>query len=507
MYKIRFIIISLLLISMAATSCKKKIDPSDSEEPVARDISQFIWNGMYDYYLWYTDVSKLNPATYPTNSDWYRYLNSFDDDYEALFEDLLYQRGTTDRFSWITDDWVALEQGFSGISKTMGYEFGLSYYGSSNMIFGFVQYVIPDSPADNAGISRGDLFVSVDGTLLNDVNYLSLLFGQESYLLGMADIEPGSLPEANGVTHDLSAVVLQENPVHHQEVIDLGNGEKAAYLVYNSFVSDFDMELNDAFAYFKSENVQHLILDLRYNGGGYISSAINLASMIYSTDDTKLFSHEQWNDKLEAYLTSQFGSEYFDNYFASKLDTTTISYQTMPPLPDINCLEMSSVYVLTSDRTASASELVINALEAYIDVIQVGDTTYGKNVGSVTVKDYYTYDYLNPDHKWAMQPIVLKSENALGSSDYFNGLYPDFYARENIAELLPFGNQNDPLLSLALAQISGNRKSMAFPVPESQMKYKVFADSKDFDPLNYEMYVRDPRLNLKEFFPFSDFKK
>ncbi|MEE4115526.1 MAG: S41 family peptidase [Marinilabiliaceae bacterium] len=505
MYKIRFIIISLLVLSLAVSSCKKKIDPADPEVEIPRDISQFIWNGMYDYYLWYNDVSKLNPASYPTTDDWYRYLNSFDTDYEALFEDLLYQRDVVDKWSWIVDDWEVQEQSFSGISTSMGYDFRLYVY-EGDKIFGYVRYVLPGSPAETAGIERGDIFMKVDGQQLTISNYYSLLFEQVDYELGFAALN-GSVPYVTGETVNLSAVVLQEDPVFYADILDIGDNLKTAYLVYNAFTSDFDATLNDAFGYFKSENVDRLILDLRYNGGGSIRSAVHLASMIYSTDITKIFSQNSYNNKLQSYVISEYGVDFVTEYFTNKLDTTTLNYQVMPELPDINSLGLNEVYIIATGSTASASEMIINGLDPYINVIQIGTKTVGKYVGSITVKDYYTYSYLNPDHKWAMQPIVLKIANSAGVSDYIGGLEPDVVAYEYIDELKPFGDPDEPLLAATIDYILGGTKSAGFKSAKVRVDYDFVADSKDINPWANEMYLRYPKFEAGEFFPFSDFKK
>jgi len=309
---------------------------------------------------------------------------------------------------------------------------------------------------------RGDLFMTVDGQQLNVNNYNNLLFGQDSYLLGMATYnEQGNSIGPNGTTYDLTAVELQENPIHYYSVIEQG-GQKIGYIVYNSFTSDFDYDLNEVFTFFQSEGVQKLILDLRYNGGGSIQSAIYLASMIYSNSPTKIFSKVNYNDKLQSYLMGAYGSDYFNYYFTNLIEASDQHGEA-----SIVSLGLQELYVIATDGTASASELVINGLEPYIDVTIVGETTYGKNVGSITVKDWNSQGVVNPNHKWAMQPIILQIANAAGFSDYTSGLVPDVLAEEDIVALAHLEIFQRPCLQqhLIIFLVQAERRASLF-LPE-----------------------------------------
>jgi hypothetical protein len=394
------VVTAILLVTIFAGCKEKKIAPKIE---VSDAISRFIWNGLNEYYLWYNDVDKLSSDYFDDTDAWYKYLNTFGTNYDNLFYDLLYQYGTVDKWSWVVDDYVALENSFAGISKTMGHDFRLIRFSDSDYIFGYVRYVVPGSPADNAGIVRGDLFRSVDGNLLDINNYYNLLFEQDEYTLGMASYDPElNSITLNSTTYDLIAVELQENPIYYSQTMVI-DGKKTAYLVYNSFTSDFDFELNDLFASYSSEGVERLILDLRYNGGGSIQTAIYLASMIYSTNTNSVFSTVNYNDKIQDYLLSTYGSDYFNYYFADVLNETTENAEA--PLVSLG---LTDLFVITTERTASASELVINGLEPYIDVTLIGERTTGKYVGSITVKDWNSQGVVNPSHTWAMQPIMFQ---------------------------------------------------------------------------------------------------
>ena len=485
------IILFMALISLLGTSACEKDIPSENNDPVVEDpeeISLFIYEGLKDVYLWYNRVDKLGNGYFDTTDDFYTYLNNFDTDFESLFYDLLYQYGTIDKWSWIVDDWEEMENSFAGISKSMGYDFRLVQIGQTSDIFGFVRYVLPDSPAEDAGLERGNLFLKVNGEQITVNNYMDLLINNESYYLTLATISDNTIYEGDD-TDVMNAVVLQENPVHYYDVLDVG-GVPTGYLVYNAFTSDFDIQLNETFEYFSNQGVTRLILDLRYNGGGSIQTTIYLASMIYSTDDSEIFTISEWNDKYNAYWKATYGDDVLNYYFTDVIEETETTLAT-----PISSLGITELYVITTSSTASASELLINGLEPYFDVKLIGTNTTGKYVGSITVKDYDNQGNLNSSHKWAMQPIVLKLTNSDGDPvdiadpNYVNGLPPDIEATEDYTNLLPFGDENEPLLQATIDYILGTKSARAEQALVEGIDYKVIADSRDFKPLSKEMYL------------------
>lgn len=493
----KFLLLIMAVLVLLSSSCNKKEDLKITTKTRPDDVSLFVWAAMYEYYLWYDQVENLSPNLMQNNDELYSYLNGFGSDYPALFEDLLYQRNVVDKWSWIIEDWEEQERSFSGISTSMGYDFRLVQFAGSNDLFGYVRYVIPGSPANLAGIERGDLFMAVDGEQLTISNYIFLLFEQASYDLSLAEFVGPTTIGLTGETVSMTSVEIQENPVLVAEVIDIGDGQKTAYLMYNAFTSDFDMALNDAFGDFKGQAVDRLILDLRYNGGGSIRTATHLASMIYSTDDTKIFAQYNYNDKYQNYILNTYGESAVTEWFTEELDTTT--YNHYPVLPLISNLGLDELYVITSSGTASASEMIINGLEPYMNVVQVGDTTRGKYVGSFTIKDYYSTNdgSLNNEHKWAIQPITLKISNSEGESDFVVGLLPDVAIEEDFRELLPLGDPSEALLAATIDYIMGTTKSSMRSEYEP-LRYRVIADSKDFKPFSQEMYVRYPKIKHED---------
>jgi C-terminal processing protease CtpA/Prc len=160
---------------------------------------------------------------------------------------------------------------------------------------------------------------------------------------------------------------------------------------------------------------------------------------------------------------------------------------------------MSNVYFLTTKSTASASELVINGLKPHINVIQIGDVTTGKNVGSVTLYDSpdFTAKNRNAKHKYAMQPIVLKIVNSDDFGDYFNGLTPTHELKETISTFGVLGNENEPLLKLAISKITGTGK---MTIQSTGKQFEFFKDSKSMNPFGNQMYLEKAPAGLQKAF-------
>lgn len=423
-------------------------DNDDIATPTRLEVQDFIWKGMNQYYLWTDEVPNLDENRFPNQGA----LNSFLQNYnkpEDLFAALRVSPDL-DKFSWIVDDYLELEGQFQGTTNNNGVEFGLGRISAgSSEIFGFVRYIIPGSNASTKDIKRGDIFTGVNGTPLTISNYISLLYGANNdYTLNMADLV-GTTLVANGKNIALTKTVLTENPILVNKVITTGS-RKIGYLMYNAFTASFDTQLNDAFRTLKAQGITELVLDLRYNGGGSVLSSTRLASMITGQFTGKIFAKQQWNKAINDYFEAEDPNA-LKNFFTDKIENTPI-----------NSLNFSKVYIITSSSSASASELVINGLKPHITVIQVGDVTVGKNVGSVTLYDSPTFgtEDRNSRHRYAMQPIVFKIVNSLNFGEYQNGLKPDVEVKESIGNLGILGDENEPLLRAAISRITNNARLM-----------------------------------------------
>lgn len=483
------LLLSLFLIFSCAPEDDVYIDDTVDPDPDAGvQVQDFMWKAMNFWYFWQAEVENLADGRFPNSPEgseaYTEFLLSEDGDPGAFFDNqLLFSE---DRFSFYNDDYVALTQSLSGISKSNGMEFGLARIQGGSDLVGVVRYIIPGSDASNKDIARGDLFRGVNGTLLTENNYIGLLFGEnDTYTVNMATIVD-DIPQPNGKSVTLTKQEgLQENPIFLNDVFDI-DGAKIGYLVYNGFINEFDEQLNDVFGRFKSLGVTDLVLDLRYNPGGSVNTARLLSSMIYGTDTEDVFLRARYNDKYQKILEEN-GTDVQD-FFADKTGEGMA----------LNTLNLKKVYILTTQGSASASELIINGLEPYMDVVQIGETTRGKNEFSVTMVDDRENNYLySPsrvnkiasDNRWAIQPLLGRNENADGFSDYTTGLEPDIELREDLSNLGVLGDQNEPLLARAIQEITGGAAaktdfSVALPV-------ETITSSKMHTPIKDNMYVTD----------------
>ncbi len=454
----------LLFLFTLSFACE---DIDDHPIPSGLQVNDFIWKGMNLYYLWQEDVPNLADNRFDNPTELNNFLRGFNNP-TTLFNALRIDN-TIDRFSMIYSDYDVLEGVLSGNTLNNGMDYGLRYKsGSTTDIYGWVRYIIPNSDAATKPIARGNVFYAINGTPLTIDNYKSLL-ANETYTVNLADYDGGTITP-NGQSVTLTKTALAENPILLSSVIPQGT-HNIGYLVYNGFYSSYDSQLNTAFGSFIGQNVTDLVLDLRYNSGGSVNTATKLASMITGQFTGQLFAKQQWNNKVQTY---------FEDHNPGSLNNNFIG--------GLNSLNLNKVYVLTTKSSASASELVINCLKPYVTVVQIGDTTTGKNVGSVTLYDSPTFAKVdvNPSHKYAMQPIVLKIVNKNGFGDYTAGITPTTLLRENLTNLGILGNVAEPLLNTAINQIIGSGKRL----PETtSVIHRDFTDAKAINPLRSEMYV------------------
>lgn len=474
-------LILLCVISFLTTSCFKD---NDDTQISASEINDFVWKGMNSFYLYKENIPNLANDKFSSNTDYATYLNSYSTP-EDLFESLIYQRETEDKYSWIVDDYIALEQYFSGISKSNGMEYQLFLEpNSTSKIIGIVRLVLTNSDAEGKGLKRGDVFNSINGTSLTTNNYSSLL-SQNSYALNLATYNDNGTPETTDDTvvsknQSISLDKLQysENPIYTSKIIPV-NGQNVGYVMYNGFTANYDSQLNTVFGNFKANNVQHLILDLRYNPGGSVNSAILLSSMITGQFNGEVFSTEKWNNEFQTYFETNSPESLINRFTNTNKGTA------------LNSLNLTTVYILATKSSASASELVINSLDPYINVIHIGENTYGKYQASTTLYDSPNFgrEGANPNHTYAMQPLIFKSLNKVGNTDYFNGLTPDIQLSESYLNLGVIGNVNEKLLAAALASISNATGKLANIKAESTPYLKSIKNSNSFKLLKEDMYI------------------
>jgi C-terminal processing protease CtpA/Prc len=427
------------------TSCEK--DPDLPRDTLI--LNNWIWEGMNDFYLWEAHIPVLNPNAEP--------------DSRQFFEKILYK---DDRDSRLFEDYEAVMAVMDGVEVAVGMSVYPMMY-TETQVVAFVEYVVPGTPAADSGISRGDIILTIDGQILTKTNYYSLYY-QNTATFGFGEWDGNSI-NPNGREITLNASVLKLNPVIYDEVIEY-QGQKIGYLVYTLFSygenDEWLSELNGVFEMFRSEGVSDVVMDLRYNPGGDLSITAYIASTlgpVSAMEDSAVFVDMVWNERYNQYWA---GVDLDNDGTADGLESKQLRFRL--PKSDLN-LDLSRIYFLTTGGSASASESLMVGLYPYMDVIQVGTTTYGKCYASILVDDWE-----DPKrHNWAMRPIVIKYSNAEGYTDFVDGIEPDHLVEDNLLYAKPFGSLEDPLLAKALEEITGisplARKSV-----QAEISFKPF---------------------------------
>ncbi|WP_237275963.1 S41 family peptidase [Tenacibaculum ovolyticum] len=453
-------IIAFLLLSIV--SCSEKEDTPGNIE-----VQDFVWKGLNAYYLWQDLVPDLLDRRFNNDQELYSYLSSAGDPsnlfYNSLYIPNEYPKDPNKTYSWIVDDYIALEQSFQSIRLTSGMKLkGADYLDASGGYYIYVYDVVKGSDAEANGITRGMIITEVNGTVLTRDNVNSLL-GNNSFTVHLADYNMGN-PVTNTTTINVTKTQVTENPIKEAKVIVNGT-KKIGYLMYNQFSSSFDGELNAEFLKFKNETITDLIIDLRYNGGGSVNTAVYLGGMITGQFNGELFAKQVWNSKVMATTSPNDLNNNFTDRILNKDNNQNIILDEA-----INSLNLETVYFIVSENSASASELVINALSPYITVKLVGVQTYGKHVGSITLYDSDNFSRNGPNfktnHTWAMQPIVLEIQNKNGENKPL-GFIPEVMIAENPENLGVIGNPTEPLLERTIQYITTGAKGGSIAVKRS----------------------------------------
>lgn len=474
MYKNIFML--LLLAFTIATGCKEsplpEPEPPDGskngEAPkLTQRVNSFLKLVMDDIYLWYKEVPNID----------IRYEN----DSKKYFKKLLYK---DDKWSYVTDNVVALENSFQGKETTYGYSLAFGRFSNTGNIFALVEYVYPETPAAKAGVKRGDVIVLMNGNDITEKNYTDLLYASTLNITLGTKTESGIAVNPSAIS--MTAQELSLDPVMIKKVVE-HEGRKIGYLFYAQYIGEFNSSLDAALQYFMDEQVNDLVVDLRYNPGGgvnaaqHFTSSIAPAAVVNARETLVTF---QWNDKYQEFWRSRNTDSQLRIPF---INTTPVK------------MGLNKVYILTGSGTASASELTITGLKPYMDVVTIGETTYGKYTASITFKpeDFYEDPLEYRDFSnWGVQPIVLRYANKLGVTDFKDGFAPDVLVKEDLFLGIPLGSKDDPLLKAALEHITGvpviamKKAEIAAPPHQlfdrgfskfDQNKRELLLDNIDFD--------------------------
>ncbi|MBL8311254.1 MAG: hypothetical protein JNL19_12570 [Burkholderiales bacterium] len=360
-------------------------------------------------YLWATQSPRPDPTTYNTVA--------------SYFNDILFK--PTDRYSWF-DDAASTYDSFSGAPTIrLGYEVGLARMDAGTLV---IRRVEPNTPASRAGLNRGTLISAINGQAVGP----SLTSAQYSALYPTVSGTITTLTvKLRGASQWTTVALLAdlassgvEITVDNALLLTSSNGKKVGYFAFHGFYSQSSAELVSTLTAMKSAGVQDVVLDLRYNGGGYVAVANELASML-------------GGDRVRGQV--------FNKTRFTELQPGTASSELFDVMgvPEASRLHLPRLFVLVTNRSASASELVINSLKPFLDVVLIGSTTYGKPVGS------YLHPFTRSGNCGQMYAMIgFEGVNACDSGQYYNGIAPTCFVLDDLSRDL--GDVNELMLAGAL---------------------------------------------------------
>ncbi|UXH78747.1 S41 family peptidase [Roseateles amylovorans] len=367
---------------------------------------------MDEAYLWRDEVPTVSAdAAAYSGSDVGLALSAY---FDALLTPATTASGKRrDQFSFTmsTREWNDLSG--SGVAVGYGIEWSLASTTPPRNIR--VAYVEPGSAAANAGVQRGDVLVSADGATADVATSA-----------GVDTLNAALFPSVNGSSHSfvltsnigttrnvtMVSASVTKTPVLQRQVLTAADGASVGYMVFNDHIAPAEAQLIAAIQDFKNRNVTDLVLDMRYNGGGYLFIASELAYMIAGAGPTsgKTFEQLRYNSRRSADTNSSDARTPFYTSSCGLTSSGTCSQQA--PLPTLN---LRRVFVLAQSGTCSASEALINGLRGVdVEVVLIGGTTCGKPYG-FTAKDNCGYSYF---------PIEFVGTNNKGFGEYADGFVP-----------------------------------------------------------------------------------
>lgn len=490
-----------IIICFAALviSCKKN-HPEDGGISNKHDdykLNEWIYGIMKSNYLWNNEITT-NPdynQGYDTffNSLLKKYPNNSFGDSDP--HDGTYENGRYRHYSYTSRTPVPKSRGITG-ENSLGFDMVLSQGKQSNNVYAIVTYVVNSSPAEQAGIKRGDIISKIDGeqptlSTYEDI-YLSKVFAitaPKTTTFERCKVINGSLTTLEVVS--MTPRTVDVNPVAKCDKITDYPGHVIGYLHYAEFESGpngdpddnkYVVDLKRAFAYLNQQpKVTDLVIDLRYNGGGYVYICQLLASMITSGRDGNLFAYMKDNKNERSNIDF--------------LSLNDMSVSDWLGSEEGTQLGMTKVYFLTTNSTASASELAIYGLRGVgLDIVTIGETTEGKNVGSVGFDSDKAFNGYN----YHLQPITTQVFDVQNRSAYSHGITPnhELYEFSDIINLKNLGDPNEVLLAKAISLITGNPVTASTPSRSENDFMHVIGSSSDFKRKSKEGLILVPGIDF-----------
>ncbi len=448
----RFLHILLLAVLLLPCACQQSDPTETGEKGLPYYANLFAFNIMNSFYLWVDEVSE-------GMSDWTYGVDPVEKVESIRYKDK--NGNLVDRWTRALPDYHSFLSSLTGENLSYGFDFSLYYADAAKQkVCMVVNYTYTSSPAAKAGIHRGHVILSLDGVELTADNYASLLqekfYGSQSVLLGFS----------TGKSLTLKAEQMYENPVQTTRTLTV-NGKNIGYLHFTNFTMEAARDLEHTFRTFKENGIEELVLDLRYNGGGYTVTSAVLASMIAPPKEVaagSIFNREVFNAKMaEEYAdesTTPFAPEFHIN---SGRD----SYSVYPG--EVNP-GIKKLWVITTKETASASEALICGLKPYMDVTLVGGQTYGKFCGGYLIQsqNWYTSLAKQKDNDvdcdkaieltkdWGIYVISSRYTDRDGVTlSMPDGIPADFEAKDNPLDGTQLGDPAETMFAAVLALSSG----------------------------------------------------
>jgi C-terminal processing protease CtpA/Prc len=342
------------------------------------------------------------------------------------------QYSTEAGFSQPVDRWsFAIKQTeWDNISSGIAGDFGLNIFFMAPGDLR-VKSVEKESPAGKAGIRRGWRITKVAGS--TDITSSNADFLVAKIYNSSNTSFTFQKPDNTTIDISLTSATYLENPIFIDTIYSISN-KKIGYLSYNSFLGDtakIYSEFQRIFNRFASQNVNDVVIDLRYNGGGYVTVQSKLANyLVNASANGGIMMKQQYNDKYTQYNESSFFKK-------------------------IGNLNLNRVFFIVSNNTASASELLINNLKPYMDVKLVGPgKTYGKPVG---------YFNIPVGNEWYIFPVSFRTTNKNGEGSYFNGLPLDVQVADGLDK--DWGDLNELALAATVKYITTGSARLATDAP------------------------------------------
>jgi len=427
---------TVFLSALLVAACSSGNGGSTEEPPVAacslEGQKQFVLDNMRAWYFW-NDLlpAQVDTSQFATPDELLAFLTTFS-------PDLTPDDGVdnpVDRFSFINT--AAADQAFFGEGKFEGFGFSSRFEGSDLRL----TRVFADSPANRAGLARGQQIVALNGRTVADilategVAGINALFELSPLEFTMREID------ASEFSVEIAKDIVTIDPVPQARIIVDPNGVRppVGYMELATFISTADAEMDAVFANFRAQGVNDVILDLRYNGGGLVSTSELLGDFLGGDVAENLVYSKTVFNELRAPANNS--TEFFERRG--------------------NSMSLVRLVVIASTSTASASELVINGMDPHVEVIIVGDNTFGKPVGQVGLEFC----------EKILRPTAFQTLNANDFGDYFFGLPVDCAAPDDLD--VAVGADNDPNIEAALSYLDTGACPSAAPPGSAQLKLEA----------------------------------